>query len=245
MHARVLTILLATQPVTPPSSRRNLGRPALIALLLAVVALALGATSALASGFSLKVAARGPATVGEPLLLDVTGTIPPEDIKYPYWFSMAAIPTTVLSSCPADHWTAHQIAISTGGAMITFDQRESADAAGNFGFAVGATPTAAGTVLMCGYTDDGETQTLAVAQLLLHIRPGRPVNVSKPRVKRAHGRLVCRPGRWVNGPTSITHRWRVKGSRVSCVVTARNAAGAAKATSRPVSASRALRHRLS
>jgi len=245
MNPRALAILLATRPAAPTSGRRNLGRPAILALILAVVALALGATSALASGFSLKVTAQGPATVGKPLLLNVTGTIPPEDIKYPYWFSMAAIPTTVLSTCPADHWTAHQIAISTGGAMITFDQRESADAAGAFGFAVGATPTAPGTVLLCGYTDDGETQTLAVAQLLLDIRPGAPVNLSKPRVKRAHGRLVCRPGRWANDPTSITHRWRVRGAKVRCVVTAKNAAGAATAASRPVSASRALRHRLS
>jgi len=218
---------------------------ALTILVLVTAAVAVSAPSALASGFSLNVTAQGPAMVGKPLLLDVTGTIPPEDIEYPYWFSMAAIPSRVLSTCPADHWTAHQIAISTGGAMITFDQRESADASGAFGFAVGATPTAPGTVLLCGYTDDGETQTLAVAQLLLDIRPGAPVNLGKPRVKRSHGRLVCRPGRWANDPTSLTHRWRVRGAKVRCVVTARNVAGAATAASRPVSASRALRHRLS
>jgi len=214
-------------------------------ILLAIAVLALGAPPALASGFGLNVAAQGTAAVGKPLLLRVTGTIPPEDLPYPYWFSMAAIPSAVLSACPADHWTAHQIAISTGGAMITFDQRESADASGNFGFDVGVTPTAAGTVLLCGYTDDGETDTLAAASLLLDIQPGVPVNVGKPRVKHAHGRLVCRPGRWTNVPTSFSHRWRVRGGKVRCVVTATNAAGAATAASRPVRASRALRHRLS
>jgi len=218
---------------------RNLSGIVLLAAMLVLPA------SAEASGFSLNITAQGPATVGQPVLLDVTGTIPPEDLPYPYWFSLAAIPSRVLSSCPADHWTAHQIAISTGGAMITFDQRESADASGHFGFSVGATPTAPGTVLLCGYTDDGETQTLAGASLLLAIRPGAPVNLGKPRVKRAHGRLVCRPGRWANDPTSFSHRWRARGGKVRCVVTATNAAGSATAASRPVRASRALRHTLS
>jgi len=216
-----------------------------LTFILAVVALALGATSALASGFTLRMSTPPPVIVGKPFLVQVNGTIPPQDLPYPYWFSLAAIPTTVLSSCPADHWEAHQIAISTGGAMITFDNRESADASGNFALQAGATPTAPGTMLLCGYTDDGETQTLAAASLLIDIQPAAPVNLKKPRVKRSHGRLVCRPGRWANHPTSISHRWRVRGGRVRCVVTATNAAGATTAASRPVSASRALRHRLS
>jgi hypothetical protein len=218
---------------------RNLSGIALLAAALVLPA------SADASGFSLNVAAEAPATVGKPLLLHVTGTIPPEDLPYPYWFSMAAIPSHVLSACPADHWTAHQIAISTGGALITFDQRESADSSGNFAFDVGATPTAPGTVLLCGYTDDGETDTLAAASLLLDIHPGAPVNVGKPRVKRAHGRLVCRPGRWANDPTGFTYQWRVRHHKARCAVTATNAAGAATAVSRAVRASHALRHRSS
>jgi hypothetical protein len=129
--------------------------------------------------------------------------------------------------------------------MITFDNRESADASGNFALQAGATPTAPGTVLLCGYTDDGETQTLAAASLRLDIQPAAPVNLSKPRVKRSHGRLTCQPGRWANDPTGFSHRWRVRGGKVRCVVKAKNAAGTATAASRFVSASRAQRHRLS
>lgn len=218
---------------------RNLSGIALLAALLVLPA------SAHASGFTLHVAAPEPAKVGKPMLLQVTGTIPPEDLRFPYWFSLTAIPTTVLSACPADHWEAHQIAISTGGAILTMDQRESADASGSFGLAVGATPYKAGQVLLCGYTDDGATQTLAAASLLLDVQGAPPVNLAKPRVKRSHGRLVCRPGRWANDPTSFSHRWRARGGKVRCVVTATNAAGAATAASRPVRASRALRRTVS
>src|SRR4051794_12510917 len=105
---------------------RNLAGAALVAAALALPA------SAHASAFTLHVAAPQPAVVGKPLVLRVTGTIPPQDLSCPYWFSLAAIPTNVVSSCPADHWEAHQIAISTGGAVLTMGQRESADASGNF-----------------------------------------------------------------------------------------------------------------
>jgi hypothetical protein len=44
MNARALMILLAMQPPAAPSGRRNLARPALLTLLLLVVALALGAS---------------------------------------------------------------------------------------------------------------------------------------------------------------------------------------------------------
>jgi hypothetical protein len=216
---------------------RNLAGVALLA-----AALALPAT-AHASAFTLNVTAPQPAVVGKPLLLQVRGTIPPEDVPYPYWFSLAAIPATVLPSCPADHWEAHQIAISTGGAILTLDQRESADASGDFAITVGATPTAAGKVLLCGYTDDGATQTLAATSLLLEVQGGAPVNLTRPRVKRSHGRPVCRPGRWANEPAVFHYRWRLGHHQLRCTVTATNAAGAATAVSNPLRASRAPRRR--
>jgi hypothetical protein len=216
---------------------RNLSTVAVLAVALALPA------SAHASGFTLNVAAPQPAVVGKPLLLQVTGTIPPEDLRFPYWFSLTSIPTTVLSSCPPDHWEAHQIAISTGGAILTMDQRESPDASGNFAVTVGANPYQAGQVLLCGYTDDGATQTLAASSLIVDVQPGAPVNLARPRVKRSHGRLVCRPGRWANEPTTFTYRWRAGHHKFRCAVTATNAAGAATAVSRPVRASRAPRRR--
>ena len=50
-------------------------------------------------------------------------------------------------------------------------QRETPDATGAFTIPVAVTPTAPGSVLLCGYTDDGMTNTLAIASLVLDIAP--------------------------------------------------------------------------
>jgi hypothetical protein len=78
----------------------------------------------------------------------------------------------------------------------------------------------------------------------------RPAIVQRPRIARHGGRLSCSRGTWANGPTTYAFSWRVDGRLhagahaqrlaitarlrshvVSCAVTARNAAGAAAATS--------------
>jgi hypothetical protein len=35
-------------------------------------------------------------------------------LAYPHWFSLSAIPPSVTSTCPADHFVAMQLANSTG-----------------------------------------------------------------------------------------------------------------------------------
>ncbi|HET8756906.1 MAG TPA: hypothetical protein VFM58_12885 [Solirubrobacteraceae bacterium] len=134
------------------------------------IALAAGAPLAHASGFTLALAAP-PAVVDHPIIVNATGTIPVDEIGFPYWFSLDAIPTTLTTTCPADRWEAAQFANGGGGAVIVLSQRETPDAAGAFTIPVAVTPIAAGTVLLCGYTDDGLTTTLARASLLLHIKP--------------------------------------------------------------------------
>ena len=145
-------------------------------LLVAVVALALvvSVSSASAAGFSLDLTPRSEAVVGKPLIIDATGTIPPESVQFPYWFSLDAIPTAFTTTCPADRWEGAQFANATGGAIIVLTQAERPNAAGNFTIPVAVTPSAPGTVLLCGYTDDGGAVTLAGASLLLDIRPGPP-----------------------------------------------------------------------
>jgi hypothetical protein len=64
-----------------------------------------------------------------------------------------------------------QFALATGGSVVVLAQTERADAAGNFSIPVAVTPSAAGQVLLCGYTDDGEALTLAGASMLLDIKP--------------------------------------------------------------------------
>jgi hypothetical protein len=140
----------------------------------AVALWALAATSsAFASGLTLGLTPPADLVVGTPAILTATGTIPLEDSQYPYWFSLDAIPVSVTTTCPADRYEANQIADSTGGAVLVLSQREQPDANGGFSIRVGITPTAAGSVLLCGYTDDGETNTLAAASTVLQIRDAR------------------------------------------------------------------------
>ena len=173
-----------------------------------------------------------------------------------------------MSTCPADHYEAWQIAVATGGAYITHAQKEKADSSGNFSIPFGLTPWAAGDFIFCAYSDDGYTNTIARAQLNVHVTGAapappaavaKPANASKPRVKRAGRRLVCTKGRWLNAPTAYAYQWlvdgkagpdgrrlavtrRLRGHKVRCRVTASNAGGATTAVSRAVRVSRAPRH---
>jgi hypothetical protein len=142
------------------------------AVAVGLVVLAAPASSALGAGFTLNLSAPSTPVVGKPMILQATGTIPPEYLQFLYWFSLDAIPTSVTSTCPADRWEGAQLANSTGGAILVLSQREVPDAAGNFSIPVGVTPSAPGSVLLCAYTDDGEATTLAGTSLVLNIRPG-------------------------------------------------------------------------
>ena len=167
------------------------------AAVVGLIALAASTTPAFASGFTLDLSAPSTPVVGKPLVLQASGTIDPDELQFPYWFSLDAIPTSVTSTCPADRWVGAQLAESTGGSIVVLSQREVPDAAGNFSIPVGVTPTAPGSLLLCGYTDDGATTTLAAASLVLNIRPA-----SGPAAIAAYARsgirscraLLSRPG---------------------------------------------------
>jgi hypothetical protein len=128
------------------------------------------AAVASAAGFTLNLTTPSTPVVGTPVVLQATGTIPTGDIGFPYWFSLDAIPTTVTPTCPPDRWEGAQFAESTG-SIVVLSQSEIPDPAGNFSIPVAVTPVAAGSVLMCGYTDDGAATTLAAASLTLNIQP--------------------------------------------------------------------------
>jgi hypothetical protein len=142
--------------------------------------LALTAPTAVASanGFSLKLTASSTPVVGKPMILHATGTIPPQDVGFPYWFSLDAIPPTTTSTCPPDRWEGAQIAEGGGGSIVVLSQSEIPDAAGNFSIPIAITPTAPGSVLLCAYTDDGAAATLASASLTLNIRAEPPTKTS-------------------------------------------------------------------
>ena len=148
-----------------------------------------------------------------------------------------------------------QLASSTGGDLVAFDERENFDASGAFSNPNAFTATAPGKVLFCGYTDDGATDTLAIASAITTVTPAvvKPGNTAKPRVKQAHNTLTCGRGSWSGSPTSFSYRWLVNGKAkagaraptlkvtrslhgrsVRCAVQASNAAGSASALSAPL-----------
>lgn len=142
------------------------------AAMAATAAIALGAQAApaLADGFTLKLTPQSEAVVGKPMIIQATGTIPPDEVWFPYFFSLDAISTAVTTTCPADRWVGVQFG-QNNGSVIVLTQSEKPDPAGNFTIPVAVTPTAPGSVLLCGYTDDGATATLAAASLTLDIKP--------------------------------------------------------------------------
>ncbi len=129
-----------------------------------------------------------------------------------------AIPTGVLSSCPAGYLNASQVASGTtaqGGGAIAIALREDVDANGNFSMPLAYSPTTPGQFRICGYTNDGATTTLAAASLTIAVTsssapaPGgiaKPDNVGRPRVTRTGRRLTCSRGDWANRLTRTGRR---------------------------------------
>ena len=141
-----------------------------------VLSMAAPAAPALADGFSLKLTPNTAAVVGRPLIIQATGTIPQRDVGFPYFFNLDALPTRLTKVCPPDRWEGVQFAEGNGGSVVVLTQSIRPDASGTFTIPVAVTPSAAGTVLLCGYTDDGAALTLASAPLMLNIRSGSPTH---------------------------------------------------------------------
>lgn len=159
-------------------SRTTLIRLAAAAASLITVAGPVSAASA--AGFALSLSVPSTPVVGTPMILKATGTMPPSDIPFPYWFSLDAIPTTLTSTCPPDSWEGFQFA-NTYGTVVVRNQIEVPDAAGNFSIPVAVAPSAPGSLVLCGYTDDGADTTLAAASLTLNIQPRRSATSRSPQ----------------------------------------------------------------
>jgi hypothetical protein len=255
--------------MSTPNTRRlaalaiSLAKPVkhAVAICGVLVALAVGATPVLADpGYTLNLSAPSSAAVGQPVVIQASGSNPPTDL-FSSWLAVHVIPTSVLPTCPDGYMQAFQVASSTsahGGEVVTNGQRENVDAAGNWSMPVVHTPTKPGRFLICGYTNDGATYTFTTASLLLNVQGAgnpalNPENTNQPRVRRVGRKLVCNRGRWSNSPSRYSYGWLVngkrkrgatgrtlavtralRGRRVQCRVTASNAAGAAAAVSRPL-----------
>jgi hypothetical protein len=196
-----------------------------------LVALGVGAAPALGGTYTLNLSAPPATGVGQATVIQASGSNPPDDFFYS-WLDVSAIPTSVLSTCPSGYLNAYQVASSTyaqGGEVVANGQREDVDAAGNFSMPIVFTPTKPGQFLICGYTNDGATTTLASSSLILSVQgsadPGtgppasqpapvaRPANLTRPRLTRSARKLVCSRGSWSNGPSRYSYRWLVNGKR--------------------------------
>jgi len=162
------------------------------AALVGLLALGTSAGPAAAGAETFTLGLSAPTVVaGKSAVMRADGTIPVRDLFFSYWFSLSAIRPSVMSTCPEDHWEAVQIAQSTGGAVLVLSQREIANAeTGAFSIPIGITATAPGKLLLCGYTDDGATQTLAATSMMLEIRPAsrRAVARARARCMKLHPR---------------------------------------------------------
>jgi hypothetical protein len=233
-----------------------------------ILGLGVGATPALGQTHTLNLSGPSTAAVGQTIIIQASGSNEQEPIvDFSSYLTVVAIPTSVLSACPADYSSGKQVALSSGaqgGEVLDEYHREDEDAAGNFSMPVAYTPGTPGRFLICGYTDDAATSTLATASLTITVGGGsapgpgaapspKPASVQRPRVRRSGKKLVCQRGSWSNNPTRYSYGWLVNGRRkqgasgrklgitrklqgrkVQCRVTAHNAAGAASALSRPL-----------
>jgi hypothetical protein len=165
-------------------------------------------------------------TVGTAVVITATGNDSPD--AGALYLEIDAIPTSLATSCPGGYSNAGELASSTSqGALVSFDEREDFDASGNFSNVSAWLPDSAGQYLLCGYTDDGALDTLAVASKVVSVTTApapvpaplpvpvptphvkKPVNTAKPRVTRAGNTLSCSVGRWSNTAQRYAYRWLV------------------------------------
>lgn len=151
----------------------------------------MGTGTASAGTFQLGLTPPPSLVVGQPTIMHATGVVAERNLAYPYFFNLEVIPTSVMTQCPTDRWAAVQVALQTGGAVVVLSQTITPGAGGAFDIPVGLNPTAPGTLLACGYVDDGLTHTLDVAQVQLTIspaggaapapaQPGQPAGPAQP-----------------------------------------------------------------
>ena len=200
-----------------------------------VLAFAPPASPAQAAGFTLNLSASSTPVVGTPLELDLTGTVPAENVTTPYFLSLDVLPAAAATTCPADQAAAAELVAGSGGTVLVDREREDPDAAGNFVTPIGVRPTGAGRVLLCAYLDDGGPAALAGAALTLDIKPAPPTGrrATIPEEARAGIRgcraLLARPEgcirRVVRQANGRCRRLPTQRRRVTCLRAVRRVAG--------------------
>jgi hypothetical protein len=225
-------------------------------LLLASASLLIAAAPAAAQvPHSLSLAGPPTATVGQPSVLQATGTVSDDpSVFLARYINAYALPTSVVPNCPATYQNALQIKDSTfaqGGQTVAL----SVPVDGSFSIPLAFTSTASGPFLICAYLHEGVgTDAFASHAVDVAAAPAavaRPGVLAKPKLTRSGRTLVCGRGSWSGAPTAYAYRWTVDGKRkrgaagrklrisrklrghkIRCSVTATNAAGSKTALSR-------------
>jgi len=205
----------------------------------AAIAFSASAPPALANGFGLSLRPSSEAVVGRTMTIQASGTIPPADTWAPYWFSLDAISTAVTTTCPSDLWVGAQFATANG-SIVVLSQSEKPDAAGNFTIPVAITPSSPGSVLLCGYTDDGMATTLAAAGMILNIKPASsgqsglpsPPEYTRQGVKSCNALMTGSDAKScvreiVRNANARCRKLHTKRGRTSCLKSVRRAARSA------------------
>jgi hypothetical protein len=169
-------------------SRIRIARRVAVALALCFTGVAATAGSALAYSFSIDVSGPSSGSVGRAVALEVRGKNPaPAEYWFNSYYSVEAVPAHVVSACPGGHAEASQMAVETvpqGGTHVTpIWVRENPNAAGDWSSALAYTPRVPGRMLLCAYTNDGFTNTLARAQTAIEVRSARAP--ARKRCKKA------------------------------------------------------------
>ena len=225
---------------------------------LAVAACGLGGLAPAAALEPGTLSLTGPAsvTVGSPAVMTAAGHVPSDAFLARYVY-VYAIPTSVVSTCPAELTNALQLAEASsaqGGDSVAFVAVE-----GDFSVPIAYTAKQAGTFLLCGYLSemsyvDARAQhvvTAAAGGSSTAPAASAPSNTQRPTVRQQGARLVCAKGSWSGSPTSYRYLWKVgsrvkagatsrrlkvtasvRGRKVACGVTARNDAGSTTVFSR-------------
>jgi hypothetical protein len=209
--------------------RGHWARLACLSIGIGAIALGVAAPAGAQGCCTLSLSGASSGTVGTPYAITGSGTDVPAD-EGPYYLEIDAIPASFTTTCPTGYLNGGQVAASSGGSFVAFDEPENVDASGNFSNPNGFTAKTAGSVLFCGYTDDGAGDTLASASQIVDFQSPstgggtggggggptgqgavKPANTTKPRVTRSGNRLRCMPGTWTNSPTGFAYHWLVGG----------------------------------
>ena len=206
----------------------NRARLAWLSVGLGTVALGLAAPAVAQGSFTLSLSSAPSGTVGTPFAITGSGTDPTDEGAL--YLEIDAIPASFTTTCPSGYLNGGQIAASSGGSFVAFDEPEDFNSSGQFSNPNAYTAKTAGSVLFCGYTDDGAGDTLASASEIVNFQNSgtgtgggggggggggqttvKPADTGKPRVTRSGNQLRCTQGTWVNSPTEFAYHWVIAG----------------------------------